>query len=319
MRICRFSIENSVMPGVETNGRIIDLNGAVEYYFKSRGKAPEPGGSFKGDAPNLFEMWEKNEQIARQAIDHLMPVLHKQGGLTTVDGKKIVYDTKEVVVKPPVSHCSNFIGIGVNYKSHLEETKQPRPEFPIFFFKTSSSIIGQGDPIVLTRASKLVDYEAELGVIIGKRAKNVTRDRAYDYVAGYTIVNDITDRGVLIKAWGQLTYLDWFLAKAQDGFAPLGPCVVSRDEIADPHNLNIQLKLNEKIVQNSNTGEMILKIPEIIEFITTYITLQPGDIIATGTPAGVGLFTGNILKDGDVIEASVEKIGSLKSTVVNEN
>ena len=215
----------------------------------------------------------------------------------------------------PVPRPGKLICIGLNYKDHAAESKMAIPEKPVVFSKFSTSVIAPGEPVVLPPQSKQVDYEAELAVVIGRRAKNVSADRAYDYVLGYTAVNDVSARDFQF-ADGQ-----WQRGKSCDTFAPMGQTIITTDTITDPHKLSIKLILNGKTMQDSNTDQLIFGVPRLIEFLSETITLEPGDVIATGTPAGVG-FARNppvFLKAGDQMEVQIEGMGGLGNPVVEEN
>ena len=214
----------------------------------------------------------------------------------------------------PVPRPGKLICIGLNYHDHARESNMPLPESPVVFSKFSSAVIAPGEPVVIPATSKQVDYEAELAVVIGRRAKNVSADRAYDYVLGYTSFNDVTARDFQF-ADGQ-----WQRGKSCDTFAPMGQAIVTTDTITDPHRLSIKLLLNGEIMQDSNTDQLIFGVPRLIEFISESITLEPGDVIATGTPAGVG-FARNpprFLKPGDEMQVLIDGIGGLGNPVVAE-
>jgi acylpyruvate hydrolase len=210
-----------------------------------------------------------------------------------------------------VPRPGKIICIGLNYRNHAIESGMDIPKSPIIFSKFSSCAIGAGEPILLPKGSVQVDYETELAFVIGRRAKNVGRDNAINYIYGYTNFNDVSARDFQF-ADGQ-----WQRGKSCDTFAPFGPFVATRDEIDDPHNLRIQLRLNGETLQDSNTSELIFKIPELIEFLSASITLEPGDVIATGTPPGVGFARKPpvFMKDGDVAEVEIEGLGVLSNPV----
>lgn len=213
----------------------------------------------------------------------------------------------------PLSNPGKIICVGLNYADHCRETNTPMPASPVLFNKFSSALLPHGGEITWSPAvSQQVDYEAELAVIIGKKARFVKEADAFDYIAGYTIVNDISARDV------QFSDGQWIRGKSFDTFCPMGPFVVTADEIADPHTLAIQCRVNGRTLQDSNTAEMIFKIPFLIEFISSFCTLYPGDIISTGTPHGVGAFRDPkiFLKTGDVVEVEIEGIGLLQNKVV---
>ena len=214
----------------------------------------------------------------------------------------------------PVPRPGKILCIGLNYRDHAAESKMPLPEKPVVFSKFSTAVIAPGEPVVLPPASRQVDYEAELAVVIGRRAKRVKADRAYDYVLGYTAFNDVTARDFQF-ADGQ-----WQRGKSCDTFAPMGQTIVTTDTITDPHKLSIKLELNGQTMQDSNTDQLIFGVPALIEFLSETITLEPGDVIATGTPPGVG-FARNppvFLKPGDQMEISIEGMGGLGNPVVSE-
>ena len=205
---------------------------------------------------------------------------------------------------------SKIVCLGRNYAEHAKEMKSEVPSKPVIFLKPPSSLIGPNQSIILPEESRNVHHEVELAVIISKRAKNVDMDRAMEYVLGYTILLDITARDLQNEA--KRKGLPWSVSKGYDTFAPVGPRIVPGDEM-DPHNLEIGLKVNGEIRQKGNTAQMIFKIPQIISYISSIMTLERGDIIATGTPSGVGK-----IEDGDVIEAWIEGIGLLKEKVIRE-
>lgn len=212
----------------------------------------------------------------------------------------------------PVPRPGKLICIGLNYRDHAAESNMPIPERPVVFSKFTTSVVGPDDSVVLPLTSSQVDYEAELAVVIGRRAKNVPRDRAFDYVLGYTIVNDVSARDFQF-ADGQ-----WQRGKSCDTFAPMGEAIVTTDDVPNPHNLSIKLRLNGETMQDSNTDQLIFGVPELIEFLSESITLEPGDVIATGTPPGVGFARKPpvFIKHGDVMEVEIEKLGTLASPVV---
>jgi len=212
----------------------------------------------------------------------------------------------------PVPRPGKLICIGLNYRDHAAESNMPIPSRPVVFSKFSTAVIAPGEPVVLPEASAQVDYEAELAVVIGRRAKKVSANRALDYVLGYTCFNDVSARDFQF-ADGQ-----WQRGKSCDTFAPMGPAIVTADTISDPHKLSIKLVLNGRTMQDSNTEQLIFGVPELIEFLSQTITLEPGDVIATGTPPGVGFARKPpvFLRPGDVMEVVIESVGWLNNPVV---
>ena len=219
---------------------------------------------------------------------------------------------EEVQLLAPIPRPLKIIGIGVNYHGHAKETGRDLPEAPILFSKPPTAIVGPGANIVIPNGASKVDYEVELGVVIGKSARNVPVDDADDYIGGYTVFNDVSARDYQFRD-GQ-----WFRGKSFDTFAPMGPCLTLPDQIPDPQDLKLQLRLNGEVRQNSSTADMIFSVAELIADISQVMTLEPGDVIATGTPEGVGHVTKPkpiYLKPGDVVEAEIAGIGILRNPV----
>ena len=200
----------------------------------------------------------------------------------------------------------NFFCVGLNYAKHAEETGEEPPKEPILFSKASSALSGPFDPVIIPRGSVKGDWEVELGVVIGRTALYVSEDDALDYVAGYCTINDVSEREFQIEKGGQ-----WVKGKSAPTFGPTGPYLVTADEVADPQALRVQLALNGETVQDSSTDDMIFTVREIVSYMSQFMELQPGDIIATGTPSGVGMGMKpqRFLKHGDVMEVEVEGLG----------
>lgn len=207
---------------------------------------------------------------------------------------------------PPISRPSKIICIGVNYALHAKESGMEIPKEPILFFKATSSVCGPFDDLVIPRGSQKTDWEVELAFVIGKNATYVEEENAMDFVAGYILHNDYSERAFQLEHGGQ-----WVKGKSCDTFAPLGPFMATKDEIPDPHNLNLWLKLNGKTMQNSNTSDMVFKVPFLVSYISNFMTLLPGDIISTGTPFGVGLGLNPqvYIQPGDIIELGIDGLG----------
>lgn len=214
----------------------------------------------------------------------------------------------------PVPRPPKLICVGLNYRDHALETKMEVPKVPTIFSKFSSSVIGPGKPIVLPKNSTQPDYEAEFAFVIGTGGRHIAASDWEQHVFGYTIVNDVSARDF------QMATTQWLMGKTFDTFAPMGPHIVSRDEIADPHALDISLRLNGEVMQHSNTRELIFKIPELIAHLSSVFTLEPGDVVSTGTPAGVGFARKppRFLRPGDDVVVSVTGIGGLRNPVIAE-
>ena len=207
---------------------------------------------------------------------------------------------------PPICRPSKIVCVGLNYAKHAQESGMEVPSEPVLFFKASSAIIGPYDEVILPKNSKKSDWEVELAIVIGEKASYVSEKNAMNHVAGYVLHNDISEREYQLERQGQ-----WVKGKSCDTFAPLGPFVATKDEIKDPHNINLWLKLNGKTMQDSNTSDLIFGIPKLVSYISQFMTLLPGDLISTGTPFGVGLGLNPeiYLKGGDKMELGIEGLG----------
>jgi len=259
--------------------------------------------------PSILPMGLTADEVLRcydLATDFVTPASEavRSGELPTVN-------RDDVRLEAPVPRPSKIICIGLNYLDHVKESGAEIPKSPLIFSKFNTCVAASEDPILLPTGSEQVDFEAELAVVIGRRAKNIKREDAMSYVFGYTNFNDVSARDMQF-ADGQ-----WQRGKSCDSFAPFGEYVATKDEIADPHQLQIQFRLNGETMQDSSTDQLIFKIPELVEYLSRSITLEPGDIIATGTPPGVGFARKPpvFLKDGDVCEVEIEGLGVLINPV----
>ena len=254
----------------------------------------------------------------------LEDVIHQENGIPDLEGRLASVDLNslegftiplsEVQPRPPVLHPQKIIGIGLNYRDHAQEVGRKEPKAPLLFAMFANAIIGHNEAIVIPAITQKVDYEAELGVIIGRRGRHVPIEKAVDYVAGYTIVNDVSARDL------QSADSQWIRGKSFDTFAPMGPCMVPTSVLGDGDGLDIQLRLNGQTMQKSNTRHLIFKVPDLISYISGVMTIEPGDVISTGTPGGVGFKHDPpaFLQPGDVVEIDLEGIGTLRNTVVRE-
>ena len=213
----------------------------------------------------------------------------------------------------PVANPSKIVCIGLNYAKHAKETNAPIPQEPILFMKSTTAITGPYDPVMIPKNSVKTDWEVELAFVIGKKASYVEESEAMDYVAGYCLHNDVSEREFQLERGGT-----WDKGKGCDTFAPLGPWLVTKDEIADPHALRLWLKVNDQMMQDGNTDDLIFNIPQLVSYLSQFMTLLPGDIISTGTPAGVGLgFNPPVyLKPGDVVELGIDGLGTSRQNVI---
>jgi 2-keto-4-pentenoate hydratase/2-oxohepta-3-ene-1,7-dioic acid hydratase in catechol pathway len=232
-----------------------------------------------------------------------------------------VGSASRVRLAAPIPHPGKILALAGNYEEHIRESGR---EFakkdkvtPRVFIKPATCVAGPGDTVPIPGTARFIDWEGELGVVIGRKAKNIQRGQALRYVFGYTIIHDVSERRLQIRKrdksepWDK--FFDWLNGKWGDGFAPMGPWVVTREDIPDPRNLDITTRVNGKVEQDGNTGQMIFDVADIVSYTSHLCTLEPGDVIATGTPAGVGHGKNKRLKDGDVVEIEIEGIGTLKN------
>ena len=249
-----------------------------------------------------------------ELIEHGADAQDRVRRFVSSHSKSYGLDPAGVKFEAPIPRPPKIICIGLNYRDHAAESKLPLPEVPTMFAKFPTSVVGPGHPIVLPKNSSKPDYEAEFAVVIGRRGRHIAEEDWRDYVFGYTILHDVSARDF------QMATSQWMIGKTFDTFAPTGPVIVTADEIADPHNLRISLDINGETLQDSNTSNLIFKIPQLLAYLSSVFTLEPGDIIATGTPAGVGFARKppRWLKPGDQVRIQVEGIGELVNPVVAE-
>ena len=233
--------------------------------------------------------------------------LAERGALTPLKTANITFDA-------PIARPSKIVCIGLNYAKHAAESGMALPVEPIIFFKSTTALCGPHDDVIIPRNSEKTDWEVELAVVIGKKASYIEESEALDYVAGYALHNDYSERAFQLERSGQ-----WVKGKSNDTFAPLGPYLVTKDEIPNPHNLNMWLSVNGEKLQDSNTDDMIFKIPFVVAYLSQFMTLLPGDVISTGTPFGVGLGfkPPRYLKAGDVVELGIDGLGMQRQVAKN--
>ena len=268
----------------------------------------EPG----QEKPGMLDAEGRLRDLSGVVPDIAGPVLAK---LPNVDPSGLPIVEGDPRLGPPVGQVGKFIGIGLNYSDHAAETGMEPPEHPIVFMKATSSIVGPNDAVSLPRGSRHSDWEVELGVVIGKPAKYVDEADALSHVAGYCVVNDVSERAFQSKRSGQ-----WTKGKSCDTFGPIGPWLVTPDEVGDPQDLALALDLNGDRMQTGHTGKMIFSVAQIIAHLTEMMSLQPGDVIATGTPPGVGMGMSprRFLTEGDVMELEIEGLGRQRQTVTRD-
>jgi 2-keto-4-pentenoate hydratase/2-oxohepta-3-ene-1,7-dioic acid hydratase in catechol pathway len=281
--------------GIQTDNGIVDFSAGFQVYnlVEKESLCPMITDTLELLQDGLFDSDTFDEVLKFLEIHNLLERYIPRGNIK---------------LNPPISRPPKIIALGLNYASHAKESGRADPKEPIIFCKASTSVIGPEDKVVIDPNIGRVDPEVELAVIIGAKAKNVSREEAGKYIAGYTILNDISARDMQSADFELRN--PWFRSKSIDTFCPIGPCIVLPDEISPLDELDLEMKVNGETRQKSNTKQLIFKIPELIEYISSIITLEPGDIISTGTPEGIAP-----IKPGDVLEATVERIGTLTNYV----
>lgn len=279
MKLIRFGAPGSERPGVQLeDGSKIDVSGFGEDY---------------------------NEHFfGTEGIERLKDWLKANGS----NCPKV---TDGVRLGPPLARPSKIVCVGLNYAQHAAESGMAIPKEPVLFFKATSAMVGPNDDLVIPKGGEKTDWEVELAIVIGKKASYVSEADAFDHIAGYVLHNDYSERAFQIEKEGQ-----WCKGKGCDTFAPIGPFIATKDEITDPNNLHLWLKLNGETVQDSSTSDFIFNVQQVVSYISQFMTLLPGDIISTGTPFGVGLGFDppKYLKAGDVVELGIEGLGTSKQT-----
>jgi 2-keto-4-pentenoate hydratase/2-oxohepta-3-ene-1,7-dioic acid hydratase in catechol pathway len=275
MKLIRFGNPGQEKPGlILDDGRRIDASGFGEDYNEA---------FFGGDGLERLAAWASEKADTAPVVD------------------------EATRLGAPLARPSKIVCIGLNYADHAKESGADIPKEPILFFKATSAIVGPNDPLVIPKGSVKTDWEVELAFVIGKKASYVSEENAFDHVAGYVLHNDYSEREWQLERGGQ-----WVKGKSCDTYAPIGPFIATRDEIPDPQNLKLWLKLNGELIQNSSTQQMIFGIRTLVSYVSQFMTLLPGDVITTGTPPGVGLGfkPPKFLQPGDVVELGVEGLGS---------
>lgn len=307
MRLCTVATEPGTAHfAIDLGRQLLRVQAAAESFA-----LPEKDRALISDMLTWCENLPRSEKVLR---DLLRKVTENPRTLLTnppADRKPALLDPKSVRFLPPVQRPGKILCIGLNYRDHCEEQNKPVPKTPTVFNKFTTSLIGHGEAIPLPgKRDPRTDFEGEVAFVIGKRAKNVTKRTAMKHVAGYTIMNDVSARTL------QENEKQWARAKGFDGSAPMGPVIVTPDEIPDPHKLRLVTKVNGKKMQDSNTAQLVFDIPALIAFISQVITLEPGDVVSTGTPGGVGLWSSppQFLQSGDRVEITVDRIGTLVNT-----
>lgn len=281
MKLIRFGAVDQEKPGVQlANGTKIDVSAFGTDYNEE---------FFGNDGIEKLKTWLETNQSSCPEID---------------DNERL---------GTPLTRPSKIVCVGLNYAQHAAEAGMDVPKEPVLFFKSTTALVGPNDDVIIPKNSEKSDWEVELAIVIGKKASYVEEADAYDHIAGYVLHNDVSERAFQIEKSGQ-----WCKGKGCDTFAPIGPFIATKDEIKDPNNLNLWLKLNGEVMQNSTTSDFIFNVEHVVSHISQFMTLLPGDIISTGTPFGVGLGLNPpmYLKEGDVMELGIEGLGTSKQNVI---
>lgn len=280
MKLIRFGTAGKEKPGLQlANGNRIDVSAFGEDYDEH---------FFGTDGPGRLQKWLGNNKKHCPVVD------------------------ENIRLGAPLVRPSKIVCVGLNYAKHAAESGMDIPKEPVLFFKATSAMVGPNDDLIIPKGSEKTDWEVELAIVIGKKATYVSEEDAFDHIAGYVLHNDYSERAFQIERSGQ-----WVKGKSCDTFAPVGPFIATTDEIEDPNNLNLWLKLNGEIMQDSSTSDFVFKVQKVVSYISQFMTLLPGDIISTGTPFGVGLGLKppKYLKPGDVVELGIDGLGTSRQKV----
>ncbi|MFI5326144.1 MAG: fumarylacetoacetate hydrolase family protein [Candidatus Rokuibacteriota bacterium] len=297
-------------PGALWQEHVLDLTGLAKELATQRGTARRGRGGFPRTVLEIVQGGEAVLALTREAWEYGQRLVG-QTAAEELAQRRLAYPAKRVRLLAPIpSPARNVFCLGRNYADHAAERGAAAPEHPVYFTKPATGVVGPGDDVVHPAITTELDYVVEPTAVIGTGGRDIPRAEALKHVFGYTIINDVTARDL------QKRHQQWFKGKSLDTFCPMGPVLVTADEIPDPQALAISLRVNGQVRQSSNTSKMIFSVAQCIEVLSQGMTLLPGDIIATGTPEGVGAASGNFLKAGDRLEAEVEQIGILHSKIV---
>jgi len=307
MKLVTFFHEGNARIGSVSGEQVVDLNNAYRAMLEAQGSLRAKQIAEAYVPANMTEFLQGGEESLARAKEAAEWALQN----SEKSAYKLVHKLSDVKLGAPVQNPGKIVCVGQNYREHIMEMKREIPKIPVVFAKYSNTLIGPNDDIPLYPVSDTMDYEAELAVVIGKRARNVKQADALKYVAGYTVANDVTYREL------QRRTIEWLQGKTVEGTLPMGPWIVTSDEIPDPAGMEIYLTLNGQEMQHSNTANLVFTVPFLVEFLSELMTLEPGDIILTGTPGGVGFARDPqvFMKDGDVVRVVIDKIGSIENRV----
>lgn len=312
LKLVTYVYEGEMRLGAVVDDKVIDLNRAYEALLQQQGD-PRPKAMAAAIVPSNMLEFLQGEERSVEAAKEAVAFVQKESA-EKLKAAGILRDLQAVKLTAPVPNPPKITNMGLNYRDHAAETSQEVPKVPLLFSAYNSALIGSGDPIIIPKGTEEPDWEAELGVVIGKRGKHISPEKAMDYIVGYLIINDVSARD-----WQRRTS-QILIGKTPDTFKPMGPYLVTKDEIPNPHGLAIKLWVNEELRQSSNTELQVFKIWDVIAYMSDIWTLEPGDVIATGTPAGVGQARKPpiFLKPGDKVRIEISGLGVLENPVVAE-
>ena len=309
MKLYSFEISGQRRIGVECQGQLVDLTAAYAAMLSSRGTKPGLPASLPADMLSFLRVGE----IALQAARDTLGFMSKRPALPV--GERATYLLEEVKLLAPIPRPGKILCSGINYRGHMEENPAARmPTEPFFFSKLPSAVIGPGEPIVHPKETQQLDYEVEFAVVIGQTMRNTPEAQIAGRIAGYTILHDVSARDVQFKD-NQIT-----LGKNFDTFCPMGPCMVTTDQLTNPGNVRLRSLINGQVMQDGSTSDWVFPLPALLSRLSQIMTLEPGDVVSTGTPAGVGVFRKPplFLKPGDTVRLEIDGIGNLENPVIGE-
>jgi acylpyruvate hydrolase len=311
MRLVTFLAGNSTHLGTLLEQQIVELPGAYRLWQQTDTSHSATSASLS--FPTSVLAFLQADAATRALVSQVLAFASAEANRASLVREGLLYSSNDVTFLPPIPLPGKIVCLGHNYRKHIAEMGRQIPQYPVLFAKFANTLIGHRQPIVLPKVSQQVDYEAELALVIGRAGKDIPQTpEAFSYLAGYTIFNDVSVRDY------QKRTIQWLQGKSFDGTGPIGPALVTADEVSDPQSLDITLRLNGEIMQHANTNDFIFDIPTILAYISQIMTLEPGDIIATGTPSGVGdarqpqVF----LKPGDIVQVEIAQLGTLENPVV---
>jgi len=315
MRLVTFQHDGQARIGAQIDGQVIDLNRAYKAMLRYGGNDDElavADARVPIDMIGLLAGGETSLKAAQDALAFIRGQLEASDAPHMLEG--IVYARDTISYLSPVLRPGKVICLGLNYRDHAAEAGMAVPDYPILFHKVAGSLTGHKQPVIVPRSSSQIDYEGELAVIVGKRGKYIAEQDALAYVAGYCVANDVSARDL------QFRTSQWTTGKMLDTFGPLGPALVTKDEAPDPHALSIRTLLNGQVMQDASTADMIFRVPYIISYISQIVTLEPGDVIMTGTPPGIGNTRKPqvFMQPGDTVTVEIEGLGTLTNPLVAE-